>query len=102
MKASKKDVEMLFQRVCEIYGLKTRKDVTSRTENPNQKEFYSNDFYKLDYVSCYGGYSFRIVSTYTGEDFAFNTGMERYKPNEAYSLLKGLLAAKFLIENTNK
>jgi len=100
MKISKKDVENLFERVCEVYNLKTRKDVTTRNENPGQKDFYSDNWYKLDFASCYGGYSFLVVSTYTGQDFAFSTGMGRYKPSEAYAFLRGLLAAKFLIENT--
>jgi hypothetical protein len=99
MRTSKKDVENLFERVCEVYRLTTRKDITTRIENPKQKDFYSKDWYKLDYASCYGGYSFRIVATYTGEDFAFSTGGERYSIREAYTFLRGLLAAKFLIEN---
>jgi hypothetical protein len=99
MRTSKKDVEMLFQRVCEVYKLTTHKDVTCKSDNPEQKAYYSHDWYKLDYASCYGGYSFRIVATYTGEDFAFNCGGERYSVKEAYIFLRGLLAARFLIEN---
>lgn len=99
MKTSKKDVENLFERVCLVYNLTTRKDVITRNENPEQKDFYSKDWYKLEYASCYGGYSFRIVYAYTGEDSAFRTGMGRYTAKEAYVFLQGLLAAKFLIEN---
>jgi hypothetical protein len=92
MRTSKKDVQNLFDLVCNVYNLPT--SAILRNQNPNQEFYYSNEFYKLDYASCYGGYSFRKVEKGTGEDFAFGTGMGRMKPVEAACFLRGMLAAK--------
>lgn len=89
------EVQQLFNRVCEVYNLP--QTAKRKIDNPEQKDYYSNDFYKLDYASCYGGYSFRKVMTGTGEDFAFNTGMRRRSKKEAIEFLSGLLAAKSLV-----
>ena len=97
-KISKLLLVNLFNTVCEVYDLPIRKDVTTRNENPVQKDFYSKDWYHLDYNSYYGGYSFRVVNAKTGESFAFNCGSGRYTAKEAYCFLSGLLAAKNLLK----
>jgi hypothetical protein len=95
MKTTKKDVRILFERVCESYNLPMT--AVCKYNNPKQREFYSNNFYKLDYNSCYGGYSFRIVQTSTSERSAFNAGDGRYSTKEAYLFLLGLLNAQTLL-----
>jgi len=95
MKTTKKEVEFLFKRVCNVYNLPT--SAKTRQDNPEQDEFYSNDFYQLDYNSYYGGYAFLIVMTSTGQCSAFDTTHMRFSKYEAVCFLSGLLAAKNLI-----
>lgn len=93
MRTSKKDVEILFNQICVVFNLKTRKDITTRRENPNQLTYNSDDYYMLDYNSVYGGFSFIKVLKNSSQDFAFNM-CSRYSTNEAYHILRGILASK--------
>ena len=83
-------VKNLFTRFCQVYDLKT--SATCKHDNPNQKDFYSNDFIKLDYAPIYGGYRLDIVHTYTGESHF--SGSSRKSAKEMISYLSGLLDAK--------
>lgn len=83
-------VKNLFQQFCKVYDLKT--SATTRNENPSQKDYYSNDFVKMDYAPVYGGYVIRKVFKGTSED-GFD-GLERRSAKEMIAFLKGLLAAK--------
>ena len=84
-----KEVKALFDTFCKLYNLQT--SATTRRENPEQKEFYSNDFIKIDHNSCYGGYVLMIVHTTTSQS-AFDS-LSRRSKSEFCSYLRGLLAA---------
>jgi hypothetical protein len=90
MATTKKDVQRLFETFCEVYNLKT--SATTRQDNPAQKDFYSNEFIKLDYNPIYGGYRLDVVQTGTGERFFDNAS--RMSAKEMVCYLRGLLAAK--------
>jgi len=85
-----KEVKSLFEDFCEAYNLQT--SAITRRENPEQKEFYSNDFIKIDHNSCYGGYVLMIVHTTTSQS-AFDS-LSRRSKSEFCSYLRELLAAK--------
>lgn len=83
-------VKNLFTRFCEVYNLKT--SATTRENKPSQKDFYSNEFIKLDYNPHYGGYRLDVVQTGTGERF-FST-QSRRTAKEMIAYLAGLIDAK--------
>jgi len=85
-------VKNLFTTFCEVYNLRTRDTVTLKRDNPQQPEFYSNDFVKLDYEPAYGGYYIAIVYTTTAQG-AFES-LARKSSKEMIAFLKGLIAAK--------
>ena len=85
-----KEVKELFEAFCEAYNLKT--SAITRRENPDQNDFYSNDFITIDYNSVYGGYVLMIVHSNTSQS-AFD-GHSRKSKSEFCSYLRGLLAAK--------
>ena len=85
-----KEVKSLFEDFCEAYNLQT--SAITRRENPEQKEFYSNDFIKIDHNSCYGGYVLMIVHATTSQS-AFGSHSRKSK-SEFCSYLRGLLDAK--------
>ena len=85
-----KEVSTLFEAFCKLYNLQT--SATTRHENPEQKEYYSNDFVKMDHNSCYGGYVIMIVHKGTSQsDF---DGYNRKSKSEMCAYIRGLLAAK--------
>ena len=85
-----KEVKALFEAFCEAYNLKT--SAITRRENPEQKEFYSNDFVKMDYASYYGGYVMMIVHKGTSQsDF---DGYSRKSKAEMCAYLRSMIAAK--------
>ena len=85
-----KEIKALFEEFCEAYNLQT--SAKTRRENPEQKEFYSNDFIKMDHNSEYGGYVLMIVHTTTSQS-AFDSHSRKSKA-EMCAYLQGLLAAK--------
>jgi len=85
-------VKNLFQIVCKEYNLRTREQVTTRHENPEQKEFYSNDFVIMDYNPAYGGYV--IMKVHAGTSQSDFDGYGRKTAKEMIAYLKGLLTAK--------
>lgn len=85
-----KEVKALFNTFCKLYNLQT--SATTRHENPEQKEYYSNDFVKMDYASCYGGYVMMIVHKGTSQsDF---DGYSRKSKAEMCAYLRGMIASK--------
>jgi len=92
MKISKLLLNSRFDEVCKLYNLKTRKDITLKSDNPDQKSYYSDDYYKMDYNSNYGGYFFALVHSDTSVSDAFyGTGYSRLSANEAYRFLNGMI-----------
>ena len=84
----KKEVKALFEAFCEAYNLHT--SAITKRENPEQKEFYSNDFIKISYN--HGGYLLVIIDTTTCQ-LVFDDH-SRMPESEFCSYLKGLLAGK--------
>jgi len=91
MRTTKKDVLYAFDNFCKVYNLKTSATVVKNDPAFNG-QYYSNEFIKLDYASCYGGYRLDIVEVGTGERF-FDSASRR-STTEMISYLRGLLAAK--------
>ena len=79
-----------FDIFCKLYNLKT--SATTKAKNPTQKDFYSNEFIKMDYAPVYGGYRMDIVETGTGERFF--DGQSRVSGKEMICYLNGLITAK--------
>jgi len=82
------EIKQLFERFTKLAKLKTSSKRNDREKNPNA-EYYKNEFYKLDFASCYGGYVIRKVLTGTGEDGIF--GETRRNKKEMESFLRGLV-----------
>lgn len=85
-------VKNLFQIVCKEYNLRTREQVTTRHDDPTQKEFYSHDFVIMDYAPVYGGYV--IMKVHAGTSQSDFDGYGRKTAKEMIAYLKGLLTAK--------
>jgi hypothetical protein len=85
-KITKKAVEYKFNEMCKVNGLAT---TSKKNSDPNNKDYYENDFYILEYASIYGGYRIALIKKEsTGQYTPF--GLSRRTAKEMFSLLEGL------------
>lgn len=82
------EIKQLFERFTKLAKLKTSSKRNNIEKNPNA-EYYKNEYYKLDFAPCYGGYVIRKVLKSTGEDGIF--GNTRRSRKEMESFLRGLV-----------
>lgn len=83
------EIKQLFDQFTTLAKLPTTSERNDREKNPNA-EYYKNEYYKIDFAPCYGGYVIRKVLTSTGEDGIF--GNTRRNKKEMTNFLRGLIA----------
>lgn len=77
--ATRKQIDYKFTQLCELSGMK-------KTEN-------CDSYLGYDFNSIYGGYSlFKVIANSGAQHNSFNvSACNRYKSNEFYQLLSGLV-----------